>query len=168
LEPAPGRRAVRPHRPRASGCGPPGPPQGPGGQEGVERWGRYKTPALREPHAGRSGGTGVGAATVGGGVGGLVFGAACCRCSDGGEVEDGPGLAGEDGFDLLAGDPDTDGAGFHSGFAGGFPEVAEVAVAVELGEVDFEPVGVGVGDHGTSPGYAKTPAGMFTAGASEA
>jgi len=74
----------------------------------------------------------------------------------------------EDGFDLVSAHPDADGAGFDSGDACGFPEVSEVVVAVELGEVDVESVGVGVGDHDTSWRYAKAPAGVFTAGAPEA
>ncbi|MET9909705.1 hypothetical protein ABZZ74_23370 [Streptomyces sp. NPDC006476] len=74
----------------------------------------------------------------------------------------------EDRFDLSPGYPDTDGAGLYASGARCFPKVAEVSVALELSEVDFEPVGVGVGDHSTSPGYEKAPAGWFTAGAPEA
>jgi hypothetical protein len=76
---------------------------------------------------------------------------------DGGEVEVLAGWAVEDGFDLSSGHPDADGAGFYACGAGGFPEVAEVAAAFELGEVDFYAVWVGVGDHVTSSWYEKAP-----------
>jgi hypothetical protein len=74
----------------------------------------------------------------------------------------------DDGFDLASGDPDADGSGLDAGYAGGFPEVTEVPIAFEVGEVDVDAVRVGVGDHGTSPGCAKAPTGLFTAGAPEA
>jgi hypothetical protein len=71
----------------------------------------------------------------------------------------------KDWFDLPSTDPDPDRAGFHFGDAGCFPEVAEVAVALELSEMDVEPVGIRVGDHDTSRRYEKAPTGILTAGA---